>query len=135
MPGTKKPSQRTARARAKTPVKASAPSGKAFIRIYHSESLHAKTVEVLTALEKSKDRTQHRAALANTIVELTAAGMDYCFLKPLKLAQAGFITEQWASLGVAGTMRILDPVVHSIIGRMNNAQLRTVCSYMRQLMK
>ena len=42
-----------------------------------------------TTLEKAKDRKQHRSALADIVVELTDSGMDYYFLRPLKVGKVG----------------------------------------------
>ena len=126
-PDTKPPAKRS--------VKASAPSTKPFLRFYHSETLRAKTLAVLTTLEKAKDRKQHRDALADIVVELTDSGLEYYFLRPLKLAKVGFFVEQSANLGMGAAKRIFASVIRNIIGRMDNPQLLSVCSYVRQLMK
>jgi len=105
------------------------------LRFHHPESLRKKTLAVLTTIEKAKDGTPHRNALADLVVELTDAGMDYYFLRPLRLAEAGFLTEQSASLGMAATTRVLGSVIRGIIGRMDHPQLLVVCGHMRQLMK
>ena len=102
---------------------------------HHSESLRAKTLAVLTTLEKAEDSTKHRDALAGIVVELTDSGMEYYFLTPLKLAKAGFFVEQSANLGMSATTGVLASVIRNIIGNMGNAQLLTVCSYIRQLME
>jgi len=121
--------------RVKPSAKASSRSTQPFLRFYHSKSLRAKTLAVLAILEKAKDSTQHRGALADIIVELTDAGMEYYFLRPLKLAKAGFFTEQSANLGMAATTRVLASVIRNIIGHMDSPQLLFVCSYIRQLME
>jgi len=131
----KRPSKRTATPRVKPSAKTSSPSSQPFLRFYHSTSLRAKTVRVLATLEKAKDSTQHREALADIIVELTDSGMEYYFLRPLKLAKVGFFTQQSANLGMAATTRVLGSVIRNIIGRMDHPQLLSVCSYVRQLMK
>ncbi|MGA2590974.1 MAG: hypothetical protein ABSH32_13730 [Bryobacteraceae bacterium] len=131
----KRPDKPTAPPRAKRLVKASPPSAKPFLRFYHSESLRAKTLAVLTTLEKAKDSTQHRNALADIVVELTDSGMDYYFMRPLKLAKVGFFVEQSANLGLGATKRVFGSVIRNIIGRMDNPQLRSVCSSIRQMMK
>ena len=130
----KRPSKRAATPRVKPLVKASSPLPKPFLRFYHSETLRAKTLEVLATLEEAKDSTRHRAALADILVELTRSAMDYFFLRPLKLAKVGFFVEQSANLGMAGTTQVLASVIRNIIGGMDNPQLLTVCSYIRQLM-
>jgi hypothetical protein len=116
-------------------VKAALPSPQPFLRFYHSESLRAKTLAVLTTLEEAKDSTRYRDDLADIVVELTDSGMEYYFLRPLKLAKAGFFVEQSANLGMAATTRVLASVIRNIIGRMDSPQLLTVCSYIRQLME
>jgi hypothetical protein len=128
---TSKPS---AKPRAKRLANTPSPSGQPFLRFYHSESLRAKTLAVISTLEKAKDKTDHRDALADIVVELTDAGMEYYFLRPLKIAKAGFMTEQSANLGMAATTRVLGSVIRSIIGRMDSPQLLSVCKYIRQLM-
>jgi len=132
---SKRPSKPTAKPRVKPVAKASAPSTQPSLRFYHSKSLRAKTLSVLATLEKAKDSTQHRGKLADIVVELTDAGMEYYFLRPLKLAKAGFFTEQSANLGMAATTRVLASVIRNITGSMDNPQLLSVCSYIRQLMK
>jgi hypothetical protein len=133
----KRPPKPAATPRVKPLAKVSPPSPKSLpsLRFYHSQSLRTKTLAVLTTLEKAKDRKQHRGALAEIVVELTDAGMEYYFLRPLKVAKAGFFVEQSANLGIAATTGVLASVIRNIIGGMNNAQLLSLCSYIRQLMK
>ena len=120
---------------AKASGKASSLPAKPFLRFYHSESLRAKTLAVLTDLEKAKDGKQHRNALAAIIVELTDSGLEYYFMRPLKLAKAGFITEQSANFGIGAVKRVFGSVIRNIIGGMDTPQLLSVCSSIRQLMK
>jgi hypothetical protein len=131
----KRPSKSTATPRVKPLAKASSSSTQPFLRFYFSKSLRAKTLAVLATLEKAKDGKQHRDALADVIVELTDSGMEYYFLRPLKLAKAGFFTEQSANLGMAVATRALASVTRNIVGRMDNPQLLFVCGYVRQLME
>ncbi|MCF8199507.1 MAG: hypothetical protein K9J42_12125 [Sulfuritalea sp.] len=118
---------------AKTPAKRSAAS-KPFIRFYHSEGLRKKTLALLDTIEQSEDATTHRDALSDLVVELTNSGMDYFFMKPLKLAKPGFLVEQSANLGLAGVQQVMGSVVRKIIARMNSPQLLSVCGSIRQLM-
>ena len=94
-----------------------------------------KTLVVLARLEDSPDPVKHRDELANLVVELTNAGMDYCFIAQLKQANPGFITQQSANLGMAGALQVLGSVLRSIIGRMDKAQLLSVCGSIRHLMR
>ena len=123
-----------AKTRATAPSKAIA-KALPYLRFYHSEALRIKTLDVLTNLENSPDPTQHRVALAKLVMELNDAGMDYCFIKPLKRAKPGFIVEQSAILGMAGALQVIGSVARNIIGRMDNPQLLSVCASIRQLMR
>jgi hypothetical protein len=131
----KRPSQPKAAPRVKRLTKARSMSTKPFLRFYHSEALRAKTLTVLTTLEKAKDSKQHRDALADIVVELTDSGLEYYFMRPLKLAKAGFFTEQSANFGMGAVKRVFASVIRNIIGRMDNPQLLSVCNSVRQLMK
>ena len=131
----KSPTKRVVAPRAKRVVKAAPRSPKPFLRFYHSESLRAKTLNVLDALEEAQDSTRHRAALADVVVELTRSGLDYYFLRPLKLAKVGFFVQQSANLGMAGATQVLGSVIRTIMNGMDNSQLRAVCNHIRQLMK
>jgi hypothetical protein len=131
----KQPSKLPAPASVKRVVKAASPSPQPFLRFYHSDNLRAKTLAVLNTLEEAKDSTKYRDALADIVGQLTDSGMEYYFLRPLKLAKVGFFVEQSANLGMAAATRVLGSVIRSIIGGMDSPQLLTVCSHIRQLME
>jgi hypothetical protein len=97
-------------------------------------ALRKKTLVLLSALERAQDATTHRDALASLVVELTSGGMDYYFIKPLKLAKPGFVVEQSAKLGMTGVQQVMGSVIRQIIGRMDGPQLISVCGSIRQLM-
>jgi hypothetical protein len=138
MAGMPRLSKRRSPGKAKRPARPRAaavrPTAEPFLRFYHSAGLRKKTLSVLNALERAQDAIGHREALADIVVELTNSGMNYFFLRPLKLAKAGFIVEQSANLGLAGAQQVMGSVIHSIIGRMDRPQLLVVSGYIRQLM-
>jgi hypothetical protein len=117
------------------PAPKPAAASKPFLRFYHSGDLRARTLAVLAALEKSANPAQHRDDLAEVVVDLTDAGMDYYFMKPLKLSKANFIVQQSARVGMAGTLQVLGTVIRNIVGRMDGPQLLSVCGSIRQLMR
>ncbi|MCX7155475.1 MAG: hypothetical protein NTW45_03420 [Rhodocyclales bacterium] len=135
MPTKPKPESPTkAKPNSNAPPARATPRSKPFIRFYHSDALRKTTLSLLSTLEQAEDPTAHRDALANVVVELTSSGMDYYFMKPLKLAKAGFIAEQSANLGLAGVQQVMASVIRKIIGRMGGPQLLSVCGSIRQLM-
>lgn len=110
-------------------------SARPFVRVYHSEELHQRTILVLDALESARDPTAHRDALAQLAIELTGNGLHYCFVKPLKVAKAGFILEQSASIGIVGVQQVLSTVIRNIIVRMDGPQLLAIGNSLRQFMR
>ena len=113
----------------------SEPSAKPFLRFYLSDQLCKKTMAMLVTLESARDPTVHRDALANIAVELTNSGLDYYFIKPLKVAKAGFVVEQSANLGMTGVQQLMGSVIRNVIGRMDGPQLRSVGKSLQQFMQ
>jgi hypothetical protein len=111
------------------------PQARPSFRFYHSEELHEEMVLVLTALESARDPTAHRNDLAEIAVKLTNSGLHYYFVRPLKVARAGFILEQSASVGMAGAQQVLGSVIRNIITRMDGPQLLSVVNSLRQFMR
>lgn len=114
-------------------AKAKPASAEPFLRFHHSHELRARTLAVLTAMEEAEDAREHRDALADLVVELTESGMDYYFLRALKLAKAGFVAEQSARLGMSGAVKLIGSVSRKFIVRMDSAQLLVVSGHIRTL--
>jgi hypothetical protein len=133
-PSRRAPASKTGRT-AKPPSTQPAGDGKPFLRFHHSEALRKKTLAVIVDVEQAEDPASHRDALADLVVELTDSGLDYFFIKQLKLARPGFLVEQSASLGMVGTQRVMGTVIRQVIGRMEGPQLLSVCGSIRQLMR
>jgi hypothetical protein len=109
-------------------------SAKPSLRFFHSTSLRTRTNKVLAAMDRDEDPTQHVGALSSLVVDLTEAGLDYYFLRPLEQAKVGFVARQTASLGMAGALRVMSPVIRTILARTNSAQLRVITRHIHQLM-
>jgi hypothetical protein len=133
-PTRRAPAAKTGRT-AKPPSGPSSLDSKPFLRFHHSEALRRKTLAVIAAVEQAGEPATHRDALADLVVELTESGLDYYFIKQLKLAKPGFLVEQSANLGMAGTQRVMGTVIRQVIGRMEGPQLLSVCGSIRELMR
>lgn len=116
-------------------AKAPAAAARPFLRFHHSVALRAKTLAVLGKLERAEDAARHSESLADVVVELTNAGLDDYFMRPLKLAKAGFVVQQSANIGMAGAQKVMATVIRQVIGRMEHPQLLSVCGSIRQFMK
>ena len=133
-PPRRAPASKTGRTAKQTSTQPAA-DGKPFLRFHHSEALRKKTLAVIVDVEQAEDPASHRDTLADLVVELTDSGLDYFFIKQLKLARPGFLVEQSASLGMVGTQRVMGTVIRQVIGRMDGPQLLSVCGSIRQLMR
>lgn len=107
--------------------------GKPSLRFFHSAALRKRTEAVLARIEHDGDATQHARALSGVVVELTEAGLDYYFLRPLRQAKFGFVVRQTANLGMAGVLRMMSPVINRILAGANTPQLRGVARHIRHL--
>ncbi len=112
-----------------TPAKAEQPS----LRFYHSPELRVQTLALLETLESAQHHPSHGSALADLVNDLINAGMDHYFLRPLKLADVGFVTEQSARLGMSGAVRLISSVSRKFIERMDKKQLVVVAAHIRSL--
>lgn len=114
--------------------RSSAPLRKPFLRFFHSEELRNKTLALLATIEQAQDATKHRDSLSNLVMELTKSGMDAYFMQPLRLTRSGLLVEQSANLGLVGVQQVMGSVVRQVIGRMDNAQVLSVCNSIREFM-
>ena len=105
------------------------------LRFFHSKALRTKTLKLLDTIEKDGEPTRHSGALADLVVELTEAGFGYYLLKPLDLVKANFVTRQTASFGMGGALRLMSPVIQTILKGMDGLQLVVICGFIRSLMK
>jgi hypothetical protein len=110
------------------------PSAKPSLRFVHSAALRARTNKVLAKVDRDEDATQHAGELSAVVADLTEAGLDYYFLRPLQQAKVGFVTRQTANLGMAGALRVMSPVIRGILAGTNTGQLRVISRHIRDLM-
>ena len=120
-------------ARAARPPSPKVTAAEPSMRFYHSRDLREKTHAVLDALEAAPGHPRHGDALADLVTELIEAGMDYYFMRALKQAQVGFVTEQSARMGMSGAVKLISSVNRKFIVRMNQDQLLVVARHIREL--
>jgi hypothetical protein len=111
-----------------------ATSSKPSLRFFHSTALRTRSDKILAAIERDEDPTRHAEALSGLVVDLTEAGLHYYFLKPLQQAKVGFVVRKTAGFGMTGTLRMMSPVIRSILAGTNATQLRVITRHIRQLM-
>ncbi len=110
------------------------PSSQPYLRFFHSPELRARTLALLGELEADEDPRRHGKALAELVLELTAAGLEYYFVLPLQTAKAGFVAERSAKFGIASFLSVMGPLSRRILGGMEAPQLLAVTAHIRVLM-
>lgn len=118
---------------AKAVAKKAKPAAVPSMKFEYTQALHARADAILIAIDSQPDQRGHGDALADLVAELVDAGMDHYFLRGLKMADLGFITEQSARLGISGAVKVINSVSRKFIVRMNGAQLQAVASHIRSL--
>ena len=103
------------------------------LRFFYSAALRKRTEAVVTRIERDNDATQHAVALSSVVSELTGAGLDYCFLRPLEQAKFSFVARQTAKLGVTGALHFISPMIGRILAGADTPQLRSVAAHIRHL--
>lgn len=92
-------------------------------------------MKLLDTIEKAADPSRHAGALADLVVELTEAGFDYYLLKPLELTKSNFVVRQTANFGLGGALRVISPVIQTILKGMDGRQLVVISGFIRSLTK
>ena len=104
------------------------------LRFYLGADLYRRTDALLTHLEQEDKPTRHAVAFAELVNELTDAGLGYFFVEPLKQANAGFMAQKTAQLGMASVAKIARPIVRKLITGLDDQQLRAVGAYVRRIL-
>jgi hypothetical protein len=110
------------------------PTPKTFLRFPPPVALRTRTQKLLAKIDADPDPTRHTDELCTLVIGLTESGMDHYFLKAVVDAKLGFVARQTASLGVAGAVRVMSPIVRSVLGGADAAQLKAVSKHIRGLM-
>ena len=140
-PAVKKPAAAKAtvkkRAAKKPAAKKRAAAGggdRPYIRFTYPEGLHRRTLKILDGIDDGEDPCAHRGALSDLINELMEAGVKDFFLVPLAKLDMGMIVNQSATLGANSVVRIMNPILRNIVGRLDARRLRMVSEIMRGMM-
>ena len=113
---------------------ASAASTLPFIRFHLTEALHQEARDAVNTIAADPKPTEYSVALADLIVELVQHGFDFYFSEPLRQADAGFVINKTADVGLSATQKMMAPVIRNVIAKLDDEQLRTICVFMQQIM-
>lgn len=110
------------------------PTPKPSLRFPLPAALRVRTLKVLSKIDTDSDPTRHADDLCALTIALTESGMEHYFLKAVTDAKLGFVARQTASFGVAGSIRVMAPIVRTVLGGADGAQLKAVSKHIRGLM-
>jgi hypothetical protein len=66
-------------------------------------------------------------------MDLTEAGMDWYFLRAIRQARLGVVARKTAQFGMSGALRLMAPMVRTVLHGTTAAQLRAIAAHMRAL--
>lgn len=104
------------------------------LRYYLNADLYRRTEDLLAKIEADDKGSRHAADFAELVNELTDGGLTYYFVEPLKQANAGYMAQKTAQIGMASVAKIARPIIRKLIGGLNDEQLKSVCAYVRQIL-
>jgi hypothetical protein len=110
------------------------PAAPTSLRFTLPAGLRTRTLKVLAKIDGDPDPVRHAEDLCALVLALTESGMDFYFLRAVTGAKLGFVARQTANLGVAGAVRVMSPIVRSVLGGADAAQLKAVSKHIRRLM-
>jgi hypothetical protein len=110
------------------------PASPTSLRFTLPASLRTRTLKVLAKIDGDPDPVRYTEDLCALVLALTESGMDFYFLRAVHDAKLGFVARQTASLGVSGAVRVMSPIVRSVLAGADAAQLKAVSKHIRKLM-
>ena len=79
-------------------------------------------------------QSQRHPQYEQALQQLTDAGLAYFFVEPLKQANAGFMAQKTAQLGMSSVAKIAKPIVRKLVGGLDDLQIRAVAAYVRRIL-
>lgn len=104
------------------------------LRFYLDADLYRRTDALLSHIESNDKASQHAKAFAELVNELTDSGLSYFFVEPLRQANAGYMAQKTAQIGMASVAKIAKPIVRKLISGLNDEQLKAVGAYVRRIL-
>ncbi len=108
-------------------------AAKPSLRFHYPAALRTRAEHILAAIEQDDDPTGQTGALADLVVDLTEAGMDYYFMRAIRQAKLGLVAQKTAQFGMSGSLRLMAPMVRTVLHGANATQLRAIAAHLRQL--
>lgn len=100
-----------------------------FIAVPIPADLHRRADELIEDVRTSTERQQHVPDLVDLISELMEAGLESCFMEPLKDAGVGFVGRSTARVGLTSAKKGVTVVVRRILSGMTKDQLLYVAEF------
>ncbi len=94
------------------------------------EELRRETLRTIDQIRRDPGDGAHLAALGDTVLKLTDAGLREFYLRPLERAGAGTLALGTARVGVGTAKRGIAVIVNKLLRGMGEAQLRSIANSM-----
>lgn len=121
-------------ARRRPPPPTGPEKGGARVAFAISADLRRRCEEVLAAVREDGDPRPHVDELAAVVVEMTDAGLDFYFLLPLELAEAGAVARGTARVGIAAARRGIPTVIRRVVASLSDDQLLRIVDFIDDIL-
>lgn len=100
-----------------------------FIAVPIPADLYKRADDRIEAVRTSTERQQHVPALVDLISDLMEAGLESCFMDPLKEAGVGFVGRSTARVGLTSAKKGVTVIVRRMLSGMTEDQLLYVADF------
>lgn len=99
-----------------------------------SSELHARVIEVVSALREAERASDRVSELVEVVVEMTDRGLGYYFLRPLELAGIGRISRATAKVGIASASKGIPLIVKRVLASASDEELLALADFVEGLL-
>ena len=99
-----------------------------------SAELRRRCESVIAAVRAAEDPRDHVGELSDVVVEMTDTGLDFYFLHPLQLAEAGRVATGTAKVGLAAARRGIPAVIRRVVASLSDEQVLRIADFIDEIL-
>jgi hypothetical protein len=88
---------------------------------------------VIGRIRNRKDKEETVAMLVDLIGDLTEEGLEFYYMRPLRLARANFFTKSATHMGLSSSRRAILMATRRVMGNMSFDQLNTIADHIETI--
>jgi len=108
--------------------------GRDLVAFEISPELRQRIEAALAELRAAPDPKTCVPELVEAVLEMTAVGLDYFYLRPLEAIQAGLVLRSTAKVGIAAAGKGLPIIVRRVVGALSKEQLLVLADVIEGLL-